>query len=88
MDERVQFVARRLAGEPMSELCREFGISRKTGSTISGWSALWIMIWDTSIWIRVCWNHSITRSAQVVTHVAGTFCYPCVRAGPRENGRP
>ena len=26
MDERLQFVARRLAGEPMAELCREFGI--------------------------------------------------------------
>jgi transposase len=34
MDERVQFVARRLAGEPMAELCREFGISRKTGYKI------------------------------------------------------
>ena len=34
MDERVQFVARRLAGEPMSDLCREFGISRKTGYKI------------------------------------------------------
>jgi hypothetical protein len=31
MDERLQFVARRLNGEPMAELCREFGISRKTG---------------------------------------------------------
>jgi transposase len=31
MDERLQFVAPRLAGEAMSELCREFGISRKTG---------------------------------------------------------
>ena len=31
MDERLQFVARRLAGEAMAELCREFGISRKTG---------------------------------------------------------
>ena len=31
MDERLQFVVRRLAGEPMAELCREFGISRKTG---------------------------------------------------------
>jgi transposase len=30
-DERLQFVARRLAGEAMAELCREFGISRKTG---------------------------------------------------------
>ena len=34
MDERLQFVARRLAGEAMSELCREFGISRKTGYKI------------------------------------------------------
>jgi transposase InsO family protein len=34
MDERLQFVARRLAGETMSELCREFGISRKTGYKI------------------------------------------------------
>ena len=34
MDERLQFVARRLTGEPMAELCREFGISRKTGYKI------------------------------------------------------
>jgi len=34
MDERVQFVARRLAGESMAELYREFGISRKTGYKI------------------------------------------------------
>jgi len=34
MDERLQFVARRLAGETMSGLCREFGISRKTGYKI------------------------------------------------------
>jgi transposase len=33
-DERMQFVARRLAGEPMAEFCREFGISRKTGYKI------------------------------------------------------
>src|SRR5207253_1378630 len=32
--ERLQFVARRLAGEAMAELCREFGISRKTGYKI------------------------------------------------------
>ena len=31
MDERLKFVARRLAGEAMAELCREYGISRKTG---------------------------------------------------------
>ncbi len=34
MDEGLQFVARRLAGEAMAELCREFGISRKTGYKI------------------------------------------------------
>ena len=31
MDERLRFVARLLDGEPMSPLCREFGIWRKTG---------------------------------------------------------
>jgi transposase InsO family protein len=34
MDERLRFVARLLEGEPMSEMCREFGISRKTGYKI------------------------------------------------------
>jgi transposase InsO family protein len=34
MDQRLQFVARRLASEAMSELCREFSISRKTGYKI------------------------------------------------------
>jgi transposase InsO family protein len=31
MEERLRFVARLLDGEGMSEVCREFGISRKTG---------------------------------------------------------
>src|SRR5262245_25168775 len=31
MSERMAFVTRLLAGEGMSELCREYGISRKTG---------------------------------------------------------
>lgn len=34
MDERLRFVARLLDNESMSELCREFGISRKTGYKI------------------------------------------------------
>ncbi len=34
MEERLRFVARRLEGESMSDLCREFGISRKTGYKI------------------------------------------------------
>ena len=46
MDERLQFVARRLAGEPMTDLCREFVISRKTGykssaaTSTAGWRVL------------------------------------------------
>jgi transposase InsO family protein len=31
MDERLRFVARLLDGEAMSDVCREFGVSRKTG---------------------------------------------------------
>ena len=31
MDERLRFVARLLDGEPMTDVCRAFGISRKTG---------------------------------------------------------
>ena len=31
MEERLRFVARLLEGETMTDLCREFGISRKTG---------------------------------------------------------
>lgn len=34
MDERVRFIGRLLDGEGMSKLCREFGISRKTGYKI------------------------------------------------------
>jgi hypothetical protein len=34
MDERLQFAARRLAGEAMVELCGEFGSSRETGYKI------------------------------------------------------
>ena len=34
MDERLRFVARLLDGEGMSEVCRSFGISRKTGYKI------------------------------------------------------
>ena len=34
MDERVRFIARLLEGESMSDLCREAGISRKTGYKI------------------------------------------------------
>jgi hypothetical protein len=31
MEERLRFVARLLEGEAMTDVCRDFGISRKTG---------------------------------------------------------
>ena len=34
VEERLCFVARLLDGEPMAEVCRDFGISRKTGYKI------------------------------------------------------
>ena len=34
MESRLRFVARLLDGEAMSDVCREFGISRKTGYKI------------------------------------------------------
>jgi putative transposase len=34
MDERLKFIARLLDGDKMAELCREFGVSRKTGYKI------------------------------------------------------
>jgi len=34
LEERLRFVARLLDGEAMTEVCREFGISRKTGYKI------------------------------------------------------
>jgi transposase InsO family protein len=36
MEERLRFVARVLDGEAMTDMCREFGISRKTGYKIFG----------------------------------------------------
>jgi transposase len=36
MEERLRFVARLLDGESMTHVCREFGISRKTGYKIFG----------------------------------------------------
>ena len=34
MNERIKFVARLLDGESMAAVCREFGITRKTGYKI------------------------------------------------------
>src|ERR1700687_5491916 len=58
MDERLQFVARRLGGEGMAELCREFGISRKTG----------YKIFDR---YQECGVEGLARSAQATSCLCG-----------------
>ena len=51
MDERMLFIVRLLDGEAMAGLCREFGISRKTGHRLwkryreCGFDALNFWIW-------------------------------------------
>jgi len=63
-------------------------VASKKFTTIFGWSVLWIMIWDTSIWRLACWNPGKSVRPKSVTHVAGTFCYPCLRVGPGYDGGP
>ena len=85
-DKRLRFVAPHLQGrgEAMTDVGREFGISRKTGYKIfdrykeHGLEALWSR------------DPAAPRQPvrpQVVTHVLGTFRYPCLRAGHEKGGR-
>lgn len=56
MDERVRFVGRLLDGENMSEVCRAFGISRKTGDKIWDRYRQGLMPWPSArgchLWLR------------------------------------
>jgi hypothetical protein len=62
-------------------------ISKKF-TTTSGWSALWIMIWGTSIWRPGARTARKSVRPKSVTYVLGTLCNPCVRAGPLRSGAP
>jgi hypothetical protein len=42
MDERLLFVSRLLEGEAMTDVCREFGISRKTGCYLPALPSPWL----------------------------------------------
>lgn len=56
MEERLRFVAR-LEGDGMSQVCREFGISRKTTATrMKGWRHFAIAPWAGAL------RQSTTRS--------------------------
>ena len=94
MDERLRFVARLLDGEAMSEVCRAFGISRKTGYKIferykeHGLEALT----DRSRRPASCRTlarkhitehsfhgiHASPGKGKGVTHVSGTICHLCL----------
>jgi hypothetical protein len=55
---------------------RRSGSASKKFMTISGWSALWIMIWDTSIWRRARGGTAgKSLRPKSVTYVLGTFCH-------------
>ena len=62
LDNKKSISARSLPDKPSAS--RRF-------TTTYGWSVLWIMIWDTSIWRLGCSNRSKIRSAQK--------CHPCDR---------
>ena len=97
MDERLRFVARLLDSEATTEAWREFGISRKTGYKIfdrykeHGLEALsdrsrrpvryanQLPPQIESLIVGLNPRHPIRPKG--VTHVLGTFRYPCLRAG-------
>src|SRR5213082_1301525 len=56
-------------------------------TTTSNWSALWIVIWDTSVWRLACRSRWKSLPPKSATHVAGTLCNPCVRVGPSRKWR-
>jgi hypothetical protein len=67
VDERLQFVARRLAGEPMADLCRGFGISRKTGYKIFDRFA------DTKLHFLRLRQHAISKTCDRGKHFASDW---------------
>ena len=69
MEERLRFVVRLLDGEGMSDLCREFGISRKTGYKIynrykdEGLEALTDRSRSARPWVRTIYGALISRAS-------------------------
>src|SRR5260370_19161564 len=88
MEERLRFVARLLDGEAMTDICRDFGISRKTGYDIQrgrrGHLARQLHARRSRLLRPGAEDLATPRQPvrpEVVTHVLGTFCYPSLRAG-------
>jgi transposase-like protein len=80
MDERLRFVAKLLDGESMTEVCLEFGISRKTGYKIfsrykeSGFEALSdpelrYPLHDREVLVTACGRICMHRKRISLSHV-------------------
>ena len=69
MDERVRFVSRHLEGESISELCREFGISRVTGHKLVAWSGIEPLTRGFSI--------HVASICPMFMRVVAVFCVTC-----------
>ena len=72
MDERMRFVAACLAGdETMAELCRRFGISRKTGYQLPGRDEregrrAWRLVRGRPIGARRPWERSLEKAVALL----------------------
>ena len=63
MEERLRFVARLLDGEAMTDVCREFGVSRKTGYKIlDRYKAHGLEALSDRSWRIVLKNSAVERS--------------------------
>ena len=96
MGERLRSVARLLEGEPMTDVCRSFGISRKTGNKLfARYKEDGPVAPAAAILAQDGQNADLCSAAprqparhEVVTDVLGTNCQPCVRTGQPANGAP
>src|SRR5260370_20293659 len=93
MEERLRFVARLLDGEAVTDICRDFVISRKSGYDIQrgrrGHLARQLHALRSRLLRPGAEDLATPRQPvrpEVVTHVLGTFCYPSLRAGHHLSG--
>ena len=79
MEERLRFVARLLEGEEMSGLCREFGISRKTGYK------LWSRYKDQGLEVKRIGSNIVVELA---TETVLAHSHRALRGHPQSSTQP
>jgi hypothetical protein len=86
MEERLRFVACLLNGETVTDVCREFGVARKTGhKTLDRYKVHGLTALSDPSRRPVRSRDRLVRP-ELVTLVLGATCYPCLRAGHCLNG--